>query len=121
MFKKIMFAAIFSVLAAAVVIPSSTSFAVGDMTGWKKAVVKAVAKKQKYPRSAIAREIEGKAKVRLVVAADGSITSHEVVEPTGEAVLDKEIPKLVKRLNPFPALPSGQGISFTLPLSWSLD
>lgn len=93
-----------------------------DMKKWQIEVVKSVAKNQRYPRSAIAREIEGKAKVRLVVAADGSITSHEIVEATGESVLDSEIPKLVEKLNPLPALPGGQTeMSFVLPLSWTLN
>jgi len=93
-----------------------------DMKDWQIEVIKAVAKNQRYPRSAIAREIEGKAKVRLVVAADGTITSHEIVEATGEDVLDREIPKLVEKLSPLPALPGGQSeLSFLLPLTWSLN
>jgi len=101
---------------------SSTSASALDMKGWQAAVVKQVAKKQKYPRSAIAREIEGRAKVRLTVAADGAITSHEIVQETGQRVLDKEIPKLVERLNPLPSLPEGKTeMSFVLPLNWSLN
>lgn len=93
-----------------------------DMASWKKAVAQKVAKKQKYPRSALAREIEGRAKVRLSVAADGAITSHEIVEETGEAVLDREIPKLVDRLNPLPTLPDGKTeMTFVLPLNWRLN
>lgn len=93
-----------------------------DMATWKKAVAKKVAKKQKYPRSALAREIEGRAKVRLNVSADGTIASHEVILETGESVLDREIPKLVKRLSPLPALPDGQAeLSFVLPLNWRLN
>lgn len=93
-----------------------------DMNGWKKAVIKKVAKSQKYPRSALAREIEGKAKIRLTVDATGAITNHEVVQETGEAVLDNEIPKLVDRLNPLPSLPDGKTeLSFVLPLNWSLN
>ena len=100
---------------------AGTAFAADDMTSWKQAVVGKVAKSQKYPRAAQAREIEGKAKVRLVVAADGSITAHEILEPTGQDVLDNEIPKLVARLNPLPALPAGQSdMTFVLPLEWSL-
>lgn len=100
---------------------ASTPAQADDMKSWKIKVVKAVAKNQRYPRSAIAREIEGKAKVRLVVAADGSITSHEIVEETGQSVLDREIPKLVEKLNPLPALPDGQTeMSFVLPLNWTL-
>lgn len=93
-----------------------------DLSNWKTAVVKAVSKKQRYPRSALAREIEGKAKVRLMVRADGTIAHHEVVEATGESILDKEIPRLVKRLNPLPSLPAGrEELSFVLPLDWSLN
>ena len=92
-----------------------------DMDSWKKAVVAKLIKSQKYPRAAQVREIEGKAKVRLVVAADGSITAHEIVESTSQDVLDNEIPKLVAKLNPLPSLPAGQGdLSFILPLEWSL-
>jgi len=101
-----------------VVAPAQAS----DMASWKKAVAKKVAKKQKYPRSALSREIEGRAKIRLHVAADGAITAHEVVEETGESILDREIPKLVDRLNPLPALPDGKTeLSFVLPLNWRLN
>ena len=101
---------------------ATTSASASDMNSWKRAVAKKVAKKQKYPRAALAREIEGKAKVRLIVAADGSISSHEVVEETGQAILDKEIGKLVQRLNPLPALPEDRTeLSFVLPLSWTLN
>lgn len=116
---------IFSVLSAAALaigligLPASAN---DDLSDWKTAVVKAVSKKQRYPRSALAREIEGKAKVRLVVQADGTIADHEIVEATGESILDKEIPRLVKRLNPLPSLPAGrEELSFVLPLDWSLN
>jgi len=101
---------------------SAPASAADDMKSWKIAVIKAVAKNQRYPRSAIAREIEGRAKVRLVVSADGTITSHEILEETGQSILDSEIPKLVEKLNPLPALPSGeQELSFVLPLNWTLN
>lgn len=101
---------------------SVPSMASNDMDSWKKAVVKTVVKKQKYPRAALAREIEGNAKVRLTVSADGTITTHEVVKATGEKILDNEIPKLMKRLSPLPSLPAGRDeVSFVLPLDWTLN
>jgi protein TonB len=121
MFKKI---GVLLALTASLVIAGAftSASAEGDMKSWQKAVIKKVIKNQKYPRSAVSREIEGKAKVRISVAADGAITAHEIVEPTGEAVLDREIPKLMKRLNPLPALPDGKTeMTFVLPLNWSLD
>lgn len=96
--------------------------AASDMNDWKRSLITAVTKNQSYPRAAIAREIEGKAKVSLVVAADGTITAHEVIQPTGNDILDNEIPKLVAKLNPLPALPKGQdSLKFVLPLEWSLQ
>lgn len=101
---------------------ASISASADGMSDWKRAVAKKVAQKQKYPRAALAREIEGRAKVRLTVMADGSISTHEVMEETGESVLDNEIPKLVKRLNPLPALPDSKTeLSFVLPLAWTLN
>lgn len=100
----------------------SAPVAADDVKDWKRSVAKLIVKKQTYPRSALSREIEGRAKVRLVVAKDGTITSHEIVQPTGENVLDREIPKLVKRLSPLPALPASKDdMSLVIPLSWSLD
>lgn len=118
-FAKILFAA--ATMGIAFGTASAPAHA-DDMKAWKIKVIKSVAKNQRYPRSAIAREIEGKAKVRLIVAGDGTITSHEIVEETGQKVLDREIPKLVEKLNPLPALPNGQSeMSFVLPLNWTLN
>ena len=120
MFKKILASAILSVTLLA--FGASSGVAANDLGSWQKALIKKVMKKQTYPRSAISREIEGKAKVRIVVNASGEIMSHEVVEPTGEDVLDREIPKLVQKLNPLPALPDGRDeLAIVLPLNWSLD
>lgn len=109
-----------SLLASAVSIPSA---AAESLSSWQASVAKAIGKNQRYPRSAQMRQIEGKAKVRLIVSPDGTITSHEVVEATGQPVLDREIPKLVTRLNPLPALPAGQqeSLSFVIPLEWALQ
>lgn len=111
-------------LAAALLVlsfASTPAAATLDMDSWKKAVVKQVVQKQKYPRSAMAREIEGRAIVRLNVSADGTVQSHEIVESTGAAVLDREIPRLVKRLE-LPALPEGmEETSLRLPLDWRLN
>jgi len=118
-FAKILFAAATMGIAFGA---ASAPAQADDMKAWKIKVIKSVAKNQRYPRSAIAREIEGKAKVRLIVAGDGTITSHEIVEETGQKVLDREIPKLVEKLNPLPALPNGQSeMSFVLPLNWTLN
>lgn len=122
MLKKINTVIVAAIAAVFALSTMSVSASASDMNTWKRAVAKKVASKQKYPRAALAREIEGRAKIRLVVAADGSITTHEVVQETGQTVLDRELPKLVKRLNPLPALPEDRTeLSFVLPVSWTLN
>ncbi|WP_374764793.1 energy transducer TonB [Yunchengibacter salinarum] len=89
---------------------------------WAKGVMQKVASEQRYPRSALMREIEGRAEVKVTVSADGTIVSHEVTTPTGEAVLDREIPRLVERISPLKPLPDGRdSLTFTMPLAWSLQ
>ncbi|WP_417451467.1 energy transducer TonB [Kordiimonas sp.] len=101
---------------------TSNSAGADAMEDWQRAVVQKVAAKQGYPRMAVARQLEGSAKVRLTVTSDGLIRSFEIMEPTGEDVLDRAIPKLIDRLSPLPPLPAGQDeLSFILPLTWSLD
>ena len=115
---------IVAVIALAVFATGSiaTSAQAADMKSWQKAVVKKVIKEQVYPRSAVINEVEGKAKIRLTVSSDGKIVSHEVVQPTGQDLLDSEIPGFVNRLNPLPALPDGKTeLSFILPLTWTLE
>lgn len=92
------------------------------MTDWQREVVQKVRAKQGYPRLAVARQIEGRAKVRLTVASDGTISNYEIIEATGEDVLDRAIPPLIGKLSPLPPLPDGRSdLTFVLPLNWSLD
>jgi len=120
--KNTIFAAVAVAVSLMAALISTPASATETLSSWKASVAKSIGEKQRYPRSAQMRQIEGKAKVRLVVSPDGTITAHEVVQATGQAVLDREIDKLVARLNPLPALPSGQdGVSFVVPLEWSLQ
>lgn len=92
------------------------------MSDWREAVVKKVLENQTYPRSAVAQEIEGRAIVLLMINPDGSIKDHNVLQATGEIVLDREIPKIVQRSNPLPALPAGEAeTTLVVPLTWSLN
>ncbi len=94
-----------------------------DKSTWLKAVAKTIAKKQIYPRSALAREIEGTAKVRITVSRDGHITTYDVIQPTGEAVLDRALERLMTRIDPLPAPPAGlaeKELTLVVPIVWSL-
>jgi len=95
-----------------------------DLKNWQREIAKAVASKQVYPRSALRREEEGEAKVKVTVARDGKIANFEILQETGHASLDREVPKLIERLDPLPKPPSDVGddkLTFILPLAWVLQ
>lgn len=92
-----------------------------DMDEWKRKVATMVAKNQGYPRSAQVRKLEGSAKVKLVIEATGDISSFELVESTTHDILDKEVDKLVEKINPLPATPDSNQMTLVLPLTWRLN
>ncbi|MFC7048574.1 energy transducer TonB [Emcibacter nanhaiensis] len=96
----------------------------GDIKSWQTSIVKLVAKKQVYPRAAMADELEGKAKVKISIDRSGAITSHELIESSGHEVFDQEVEALVARINPLPTPPaelSDNNLSFVLPLTWAIN
>jgi len=109
-------------LSAAVVMTPANPARADDYSAWKKSLMQKLAEEFRYPKSAVRRGVEGRAKVKLIVAADGSITAHEVTQATGEKVLDRELPKLVARLNPLSALPAGKNsLTVEIPVNWALQ
>ncbi|GIX17858.1 MAG: hypothetical protein KatS3mg119_2044 [Rhodothalassiaceae bacterium] len=100
------------------------SAAAADLSSWKREIAMVIAKKQVYPRSALMREIEGSAKVKVTVDASGKIVNYEIIEPTGEDVLDREIPRLIERIDPLPKPPADANadeLTFIIPLAWRLQ
>jgi len=95
-----------------------------EIAGWQKKVVKLVSEKQVYPRAAMSKELEGRARVKVSIDRTGAITSYELVQSTGHELLDAEVIKLMDRINPLPAPPaslSDDSLTFILPLSWVLQ
>lgn len=98
--------------------------AYADIKSWQKEIVKKIVKSHIYPRSAIAREIEGRAKVSVTIDRTGKITAYEILEPSGESQLDKVIPKMMEKLDPLPEPPaelSDDNLTFTIPIAWRLQ
>lgn len=95
-----------------------------DVKDWQREIVKKIIKTHIYPRSAIAREIEGSAKVQVTIDRTGKIVSYDITEPSGEDQLDKVIPKMMEKLDPLPSppdsLPDGN-LSFVIPIAWRLQ
>jgi len=95
-----------------------------EIKDWRVKVVKKIAKKHIYPRSAISREIEGKARVKVFLDREGVITNFEIVQPSGESILDKAIPKMMKKLTPLPKPPASlpdAKLTFVIPITWRLQ
>lgn len=98
--------------------------AAADMKSWQREVAQTVASKQVYPRSALRKELEGSAKVRITMDRTGAIANFELIESTGHDELDREVPKLIERINPLPSPPAelaDADLTFILPLAWALQ
>lgn len=108
-----------SMIAVAAGITAIATPALAQSADWQRTVAKLVASKQTYPRAAQMRGDEGTAKVKLTVAADGSVAGVEMVAPSGSSVLDREALALPAKVGKFPA-PAGGPASVVLPLTWKL-
>lgn len=101
-----------------------TSANAQDISGWQQSVAKKIAKKQTYPRAALRKELEGKIQVEINVDREGNIVAHSVTQSSGHDMLDREIPKLMKRVSPLPAPPADAAdsqLTMVVPLAWALQ
>ncbi|MEX1147424.1 MAG: energy transducer TonB [Sphingomonadales bacterium] len=95
-----------------------------DVQSWQRSVAQHVGKMQVYPRAAMSREIEGRARVQVSIDRSGTVTGYDVVEGTGHDLLDAEVVRLMGRIDPLPAPPAALGddsLTFVLPLTWVLN
>lgn len=76
---------------------------------------------QQYPSEARSRGDQGTAKVSFSLDGGGRVTSSNLVRGSGIASIDQEVQAMVRRSSPFPAPPSGRGVSFTVPVSFRLN
>jgi protein TonB len=80
-------------------------------------VQKALRRALRYPKGA--GRAGGEAHVEFTVSAAGKVSGIRVVVSTGNATLDAEAVRTVKRAAPFPAIPADAGRrswTFTMPL-----
>ncbi len=78
-----------------------------------------IAAKQDYPRAAQMRGEEGTARVKVDVAADGTITAVALLQPTGSMVLDREALAAPRKVGTFPAPPGGAA-TIVVPITWKM-
>lgn len=94
-----------------------------DVSSWQNEVNDAIAKKQVYPRAALRKEIEGNVKVEIQVDREGNIVAQNIKTSSGEDILDREVPKLLKRVSPLPKPPADateSQLTLVVPLAWTI-
>jgi TonB family protein len=95
-----------------------------DLQGYGRGVFAAVAAKQRYPRMALRRGLEGTATVRIRVNRDGSLASApQIVSSTNHEILDQEALRMVQAAAPFLTLPAGfqsEVAEFLIPIQFRI-
>ncbi len=92
-----------------------------DWKGWQKDVSRILARNQGYPTQLIEEGIEGTVRVRVQIGMDGTILAQQIVESSGNPILDDEAVDLMRRIS-FPKLPEAkESVSLTIPLSYRIN
>lgn len=79
-----------------------------------------LARHKRFPPEASSAGRTGIAAVTFVIDGQGHVVSAQLARSSGVPSLDAETQEMVRRASPFPAPPSGQGTSFTVPVNFSL-
>lgn len=104
--------------------PSVSSGAEADaLHAYRSELIQVAKKYKRYPRVAMDNNWEGRAVVRMVVGANGLISSIVVTTSAGHEVLDKQAQEMVRRaktLVPIPAYLRGKDFSIEVPVIYHL-
>ncbi len=105
--------------------PSTASNSIGrgrsDLdTNYRGIVAAHLARYKQFPSDARNRGDQGTTTVTFSLSGSGSVTSVRLVRGSGVSSIDQEATAMVRRASPFPAPPSGRGMSFTVPVSFHL-
>jgi periplasmic protein TonB len=106
-------------------IASSASSGIGRgrsdaSTNYRGVVAAHLARHKQYPADSRSRGEQGSATVTFTIDGGGRVTRVSITRQTGIASLDAETVAMVRRASPFPAPPTGQAMSFTVPVSFAL-
>ncbi|MES1155773.1 MAG: energy transducer TonB, partial [Pseudorhodoplanes sp.] len=105
--------------------PSNASSGIGRGrsdadTNYRGIVAAHLARYKQFPAEARSRGDQGTTTVTFSLSGSGSVTSVRLVRGSGVSSIDRETTAMVQRASPFPAPPSGRGMSFTVPVSFHL-
>jgi periplasmic protein TonB len=89
-------------------------------TNYRGLVAAHLARYKQFPAEAKGRGEQGVATVSFRLDSGGRVSSVALVHGSGTASLDREVEAMVHRASPFPAPPSRQSMTFTVPVSFKL-
>ncbi|MDC7787826.1 energy transducer TonB [Rhodoplanes sp. TEM] len=89
-------------------------------TNYRGIVASHLARHKQFPAEARAAGQQGATSVSFTIDGSGRVTSVRLGRSSGVASLDQETTAMVRRASPFPAPPSGQSMSFSVPVSFFL-
>jgi protein TonB len=90
---------------------------------WQGILEAHLRKFQKYPRSALRRNVEGTALIRFRMDRDGKVLSYTIERTSEHEVLDEAALAMIERAQPLPPLPDevpGDSIELIVPANFNL-
>lgn len=93
------------------------------MVDYKASVVQMLNRYREYPDRAKRRRIEGRNRIRVTIARDGSIRLFEMISSSGSKLLDRETQRMIERVKRFPPFPdtmTEQSITLVIPVIYNI-
>lgn len=105
--------------------PSPPSPPSNALPSWQSDLLRHLAKYKKYPEDARRRGMQGVARLRFVVDAQGNVLSFEIASSSGSPSLDRATLEMIRRAQPVPKPPAevlnNGSIEILAPFVYSLD
>ncbi|SHN22860.1 protein TonB [Pseudomonas asturiensis] len=95
------------------------------LPSWQGLLLQHLSRYKKYPEDARRRGMQGVARLRFVVDAQGNVTSYEIAGSSGSPSLDRATMEMIRRAQPLPKPPAeilnNGSIEILAPFVYSLD
>jgi protein TonB len=95
------------------------------MPSWQSDLLRHLAKYKKYPEDARRRGMQGTARLRFVVDAEGKVLSYSLAGGSGSASLDRATLEMIRKAQPLPPPPkellTNGSLEVVAPFVYSLD
>ncbi|MBD8492213.1 energy transducer TonB [Pseudomonas syringae] len=105
--------------------PSPPSPPSTALPSWQGDLLRHLAKYKKYPEDARRRGMQGVARLRFVVDAEGNVLSYSIASSSGSPSLDRATMEMIRRAQPVPKPPAevlnNGSIEILAPFVYSLD